>query len=520
MAGWVVLCVAAFVRYDRIGRGLTFFFDEWDWVITRHSGVRSLLLAHNGHFSLVPALVFRALFKTVGLGNYAPYRHVGLLVHIAVASALALIVGRRRGRVAGLALGTVVLFLGAGFENILWPFQIGMMGSLLFGLVAWLLLDHRTRRSDVGAAVALCLAVASAGPAIALTAGVVVRLASSPTDRRRLWVAVPPAVLYAVWWLGFGESQGHLGNLRWTGSYVRDLAASAIAALAGRNLDWGRTAIGFAAAIVIVTVARRRSMSPGTAGILAALGLNWLLTTYARGDLQEPFGSRYAYLGAVMLLVLWAELYPTVALTESPEPGARASRRLAVVTVVLALVAVRANRHPMDVGAAGLREASDIVRAELRALEWAHNPPSGYRPDTHYAPPVFAGPYLATVRQLGSPAYSSDAVRRAGAQARIESDRVSLELAAPYLVAAPPSAACRAATVETLLTLSDGPGLVIMPSAIPVELRLRRLADLFGETATTTVEPGQPMRLTRPLDDGPATWYADLRSTAPFTLCD
>jgi hypothetical protein len=27
------------------------------------------------------------------------------------------------------------------------------------------------------------------------------------------------------------------------------------------------------------------------------------------------------------------------------------------------------------------------------------------------------------------------------------------------------------------------------------------------------------MRLGRPVDDGPATWYADLRSDAPFTVC-
>ena len=515
---WTLLAAAAFVRYDRLGRGLTFFYDEWDWALNRHAGVRSLLLAHNGHFSLLPAVVFRVLFHTVGLGNYTPYRRVGLLVHVLVASSLALIVARRRGRVAGIALGAVVLFLGTGWENILWPFQIGMMGSLLFGLVAWLLLDHRTRRSDVAATVALCLSVASSGPAIALPAGVVVRLAWSPADRRRVWVAIPPTVLYGAWWLGFGESQGHLGNLRWTGSYVRDLAGSAIAALAGRNLDWGRTAIGFAAAIVLVTLTRRRSVSPGTAGILTALGLNWLLTTYARADLQQPYGSRYAYLGAVLLVVLGVELFPTAPPGTTRQRGP--ARRWTITLVVLALVAVRANRHPLEIGSASLHERDDIVAAELRALEWAHDPPAKYRPDEVNAPPIFAGSYLATAHEFGSPAYTADAVRRAGPDARAAADRVSLELAAPYLVAVPPSAACRPATVETLLTLADRPGLVIVASGAPVELRLRRLADLFGETVTTTVEAGQPMRLSRPLDDGPATWYADLRSAAPFTLCE
>ena len=131
------------------------------------------------------------------------------------------------------------------------------------------------------------------------------------------------------------------------------------------------------------------------------------------------------------------------------------------------------------------------------------------------------GPYLATIRALGSsPAYSAEQLAGASLEARSAADRVSLELAPPFVVVAAPGHTCRPLTIETSVTLADGPGVVVVPVDAPVEVRLRRLADQFGEDVTATVQPGQPMRLSRPIDDGPATWFADVRSAAPFTLCD
>ena len=57
------------------GRGLTFSYDEWDWIVGRIPWRTDVLLTpHNGHLSLVPLLIFKVLFVTVGLKAYWVYR--------------------------------------------------------------------------------------------------------------------------------------------------------------------------------------------------------------------------------------------------------------------------------------------------------------------------------------------------------------------------------------------------------------------------------------------------------------
>ena len=56
-------------------RGLTFFGDEWDFVVTRRGlSPHVLLNPHGPHLSLVPILVFKALLKLFGGGSYVPFR--------------------------------------------------------------------------------------------------------------------------------------------------------------------------------------------------------------------------------------------------------------------------------------------------------------------------------------------------------------------------------------------------------------------------------------------------------------
>ena len=53
-------------------RDTTLWGDDIGWALDRRSG--SLLRPHNGHFSLIPLLLYRALFATAGLTDYLPYR--------------------------------------------------------------------------------------------------------------------------------------------------------------------------------------------------------------------------------------------------------------------------------------------------------------------------------------------------------------------------------------------------------------------------------------------------------------
>src|SRR5260221_7588656 len=94
----VTVFAAAGIELDRLGRGRTFFFDEWTFILDRRGGlVDALLQPHNGHLSLIPAGVYRVLFLVVGLAHYRPYRLVAIFVHLLVAALVAALVRRSAG---------------------------------------------------------------------------------------------------------------------------------------------------------------------------------------------------------------------------------------------------------------------------------------------------------------------------------------------------------------------------------------------------------------------------------------
>jgi hypothetical protein len=77
-----LMALASVVIY-RKGLGTTFFFDEWEFVIDRQPWRWDILLTpYNGHLSLLPVLVYKLLFATVGLGPYWVYRLVLLAFHL------------------------------------------------------------------------------------------------------------------------------------------------------------------------------------------------------------------------------------------------------------------------------------------------------------------------------------------------------------------------------------------------------------------------------------------------------
>src|SRR4051794_39941197 len=125
-----------------------FFGDEWDFL--SHRGVlhaeRSIWYPHTEHWSTGPILIYRALYSRYGLRSYMPYIVVLLVLHLVVAHVL-----WRLLRQAGVdptlsaALGGVYVLLGAGYENLLWAFQIGFIGSLAVGGGAGAPGEHRGR---------------------------------------------------------------------------------------------------------------------------------------------------------------------------------------------------------------------------------------------------------------------------------------------------------------------------------------------------------------------------------------
>jgi hypothetical protein len=152
-AAFAVAAVLAAAVILRLGLGLTFFADEWALIETRSLGdPASWFTPHNEHWSTLLIIVHRLLVETVGLGSYVPYLLVVTLLHLTVAALVYVLVRRRTA--AGVALGAalIVLFLGSGFENLFWGFQIGFVASTAIGLAALAVLEGPAsgRRSAAG----------------------------------------------------------------------------------------------------------------------------------------------------------------------------------------------------------------------------------------------------------------------------------------------------------------------------------------------------------------------------------
>ena len=177
-----------------LGRGSFFYFDEWTWIVERRDWTTSTLLRpHNEHLSAVPIAIYKVLFATVGLAHYWPYRAMLVAIHLSAALAVYLIARRRLGPWLALAPATILLFLGAAHEDLMWPFQMGFIGATAAGAWALWALDRNTRRGDLLAAIALTVSLGCASPGIPMVVAAFAELAWRRTTWRRLWVVGIPS---------------------------------------------------------------------------------------------------------------------------------------------------------------------------------------------------------------------------------------------------------------------------------------------------------------------------------------
>src|SRR5438552_1915040 len=96
-----------------LGRGTTFFYDEWNFVERRRTGViRPLLEGHNGHLSAGPVIVYRVLFATAGLRHYAPYRLTLIGLHLLCAVLVFVLVRGRLGTPSASIAAIALLWYG------------------------------------------------------------------------------------------------------------------------------------------------------------------------------------------------------------------------------------------------------------------------------------------------------------------------------------------------------------------------------------------------------------------------
>jgi hypothetical protein len=363
-----------------LGRHLTFWQDEWSFVGPQPSGIGAWLIPHNEHWSTVPLLLYRGILGVVGLHSYLPYLALLAGLHVIAAGGAFVLLARRLPPWAALLGVLPLLVLGSGYQNLLWAFQIGFVGSVAagtWGLVA-LETDQRQRTAAVGVAL-LIVALASSGMGLSFVLAAAIRLAADPTSRRGvLWLAIPAGV-FAVWYLTYGRHGQFAGPADAFVFAARGLVY-AVARIAGFDLARHASLLGSILAVgalalasaVLVRGAIRRSLPPlAVAGLVAAVAM-YTLVGLTRADRASDFAttSRYVYVAAFLLVPAAADLISHL----------RAGRRLPKVAVVglLALVCLSVSANLVDLRAgrrqfsadARLTRAYLTVLAEHRGASW------------------------------------------------------------------------------------------------------------------------------------------------------
>jgi hypothetical protein len=357
--------LAAFVLLFSQARRLYFFGDDWAFLLHRTLSFPQLLEPHNEHWSTLPVVAFRVMFRLVGLDHYLPYALMPIVLHLGVCALAYALMRRTQVPAWPAALATVpyALMAGATAENPLWDFQTGFTGSALLGLVALHLVVCPGWRWTAGAAAVLIVALATSGMAVPMAVWVGVFVLLNDGLRRALAVTLPSAAVFLLWSFTYGSS-GTLTSP--TPDQVIDFAATGMTAAlqSAVRLPGAGTLVLLA---LVATVVTGRSATQSRA--LARAGLATLaLTMVILGTSRASLGSlaagagRYNYFALLMML-------PAIAIALSIA-GSRLTPRSRQVAAVALVALLGANGVAQTLAFAdGRLLLSPGVRKQLIATE-------------------------------------------------------------------------------------------------------------------------------------------------------
>jgi hypothetical protein len=384
-----------------VGRHFSIFADEWTWAVERRGfDLDAFLRPHNDHFVLVPAIVYKSLFATVGLAHTWPYRLALILFNVACAALMYVFARSRLGPWPALVPAALLVFPGSAFEDLLWPFQIAFVGSMAFGLGALVCLDRERRGYDIGAAVLLFLSIACSGVGFAFAVGVGVELLLTRRRRRRLWVAIAPLALFALWYLGYHTSENELlaSNLIHVPKYDVKRTAEAFAGIANLPIVVG--AALFAAAGIWWLLRIRAAGSIPARSLVGVVGGFVFLTLAALARAQLPEDpTRYIQPTTVFILIAIVPCLPAIR-SLSWKAGAALATFLAVGAV--------ANYGPVESYADYRAEQDDLGAARVGAQAVADQPDD---------------PWVAAARDLDLPLLDLGQLEALPPELRLEADR-------------------------------------------------------------------------------------------------
>lgn len=364
-----VAAAAGTVLLVLLGRGLTFFWDEWEFIQARSlTDPSTWLVPHGEHWVTLPVLVYRALIETVGLHTYVPYLAVLIALHVLVVVGVYLVIRRAGGPWPALLAAIVVLLFGSGFENLFWAFQIAFVASTVLCLAALLVLDGQpTRRRAIALLAVLLAGLMTSGLGLATAVIVGVEMLLRPPWRRHAWILVVAAAVFAAWFLAIGRvNVGSQGNpftaeaLLSVPSTVVDGFAGAAGGVFGLGPILGVIAMIALLAVVAVRAARR-TLPARVVATLAGLLALYVIVGLARTEHPGGGAPRLVYFGGPLLLVAMSQLLGIPRLPAAPRPRVAA---FGVAAVVVAL-SLSWNVTLLVNGANLFARRADITRAMI-----------------------------------------------------------------------------------------------------------------------------------------------------------
>ena len=439
---WAALAISfalAAVLILSFSKGQSFVNDEWHYlVVARGWSLETLLTPQNGHLILVPLLLYKMLFATVGTDSHLPYQVVTVVLHLTVATLFFLLVRKLLPAAVALSLTFLVVFFGAGWDTIMGAYEIPNLTGMASGLGMLLAIERRTRLGDLTAGILLAVSLASFSVGLAFAVGGMVSIWLGGREQwRRAWVVLAPPLLYVAWFVWarkFGQSDVTAEAVGGVLSGIADQLAANCAAITGLfrapgsadlptligiRPEWGYPLALILAGLVALHVDRaRQSIRFWT----VAATLLAFLTLIAIGldPARAPNASRYVYMGGILTLLLVAELARDI----------RWSTPIGLVAFVLLGLSLLANVAELRAGGRLFEAEGATNRATLAALELSRDrvDPSLAVEDAstaHSHPdmlfPAYA--YFDAADDFGSLAFTPEQVLGAGDQAREAADQ-------------------------------------------------------------------------------------------------
>jgi hypothetical protein len=542
------------------GTGQTFINDEWNYlVVYRGFALETLFAPQNGHLVVLPRLIYKGMFATVGTGSHFPYQVATVVVHLIVAGIFFQLVRTRVQLVVAVALTVLVALFGVCWDTLMGAYELPNLTGMAGGMGMLLALQRRTRGGDVAACLLLAVSLASFSVGIAFALGALLSIwLGGRTQWRRAWVVLVPAALYAAWFIWarkFGQSEVSAESISAIFSGSADQLAAICAAITGLfrvpgsiglpvvleiRPDWGYPlALVFVGLIALHVRHAPRSIYFWT--VVAILVIYLALVASGLSPARAPNSGRYVYLGGILALLLVAELAREI----------RWSTAIGVVAFIAFGLSLVANVADFRAGGQLFRAEGETNRATLAALELARGQLDRFRvvedeKTTHsHADMLFpAWAYYEAAEKFGSPAYSLAELEATGEQAREAADEqlvrdyeiAAVSTASPSVDRAGPAPKLLAATggksrlaQSCLLLVPDRgrsgsfqielpPGGVSYRTApgAEVELKVARFGDLLVTALPLTTGPAE---VSIPTDASDIPWRAEIDTAAKTIVC-